>query len=63
MSPEEQGRIMSEESDQMMCLLQELAAIKKADENGETSLASKKRRREISHEIKQLGLQQQETQE
>lgn len=54
---------MSEQSDRMIFLLQELAAIKKADENGETSVVSKKRRKEIRNEIKQLGLQKQETQE
>lgn len=54
---------MSEESDRMMVLLQELEAQKKADENGEKSLITKKRRKEISREMKQLALQKKNAQE
>jgi hypothetical protein len=46
---------MSEESDRMMVLLQELAAQKRENGNGRNSLVSKKRRREISQEMKQLA--------
>jgi hypothetical protein len=48
---------MSEESDRMMVLLQELAALKTADESERNSPAAQKRRREISREMKQLALQ------
>jgi hypothetical protein len=48
---------MSEESDRMMVLLQELEALKKADENGINSLITKKRRKEISREMKELAVQ------
>jgi len=48
---------MSEESDRMMVLLQELEAQKKADENGDKRLITKKRRKEIRREMKQLALQ------
>lgn len=47
---------MSEESDRMMTLLQELAALKKGQ--GETArdpLIVRKRRREISREMKNLA--------
>lgn len=58
-----QEQSMSEQSDRMMVLLQELQATKKADENGEKSPITKKRRREISREMKQLALQKKNTQE
>jgi hypothetical protein len=51
------GEVMSEESDRMMVLLQELAALKMGDDNERNSPAAKKRRREISREMKQLALQ------
>ena len=54
---------MSEESDRMMVLLQELEAQKKANENGEKSPITKKRRKEISREMKQLALQKKNAQE
>jgi hypothetical protein len=57
------GTTMSEESDRMMVLLKELGALKKAEENGEQSLISKKRRKEISREMKQLALQKKNAQE
>lgn len=57
------GAFMSEESDRMMVLLQELEAQKKADENGEKRLITKKRRKEISREMKQLALQKKNAQE
>ena len=44
---------MSEESDRMMVLLQELAALKTV--NPEDRLAARKRRREISKEMKELA--------
>ena len=53
---------MSEESDRMMVLLQELEASKKAAENGEKSLITKKRRGEISREMKQLAVQKKNAQ-
>lgn len=53
---------MSEESDRMMVLLQELEALKKADENDEKSLITKKRRDEISREMKQLAVQKKNAQ-
>jgi hypothetical protein len=56
------GADMSEQSDRMMVLLQELEALKKADENGEKSLITKKRRKEISREMKQLALQKKNAQ-
>jgi hypothetical protein len=45
---------MSEESDRMMVLLQELAALKKAQGKGR-GVISRKRRKEISQEMKQLA--------
>lgn len=54
---------MSEQSDRMMMLLQELEAQKKADENDEKNLITKKRRKEISREMKQLALEKKNAQE
>ena len=48
---------MSEESDRTMVLLKELVVQKKATENGEKNPLSKKRRREISRELKDLASQ------
>jgi len=45
---------MSEESDRMMVLLQELAALKRG-EGPQDKRAARKRRREISKEMKQLA--------
>ncbi|HVN20649.1 MAG TPA: hypothetical protein VMU05_17820 [Dongiaceae bacterium] len=50
-------RRMSEESDRMMVLLQELAALKKSEEDGKNGIISRKRRREITQEMKQLASQ------
>ena len=50
---------MSEESDRMMVLLQELTALKRAGKS-EEQLISKKRRKEITKEMKQLALQKKE---
>ena len=49
---------VSEESDRMMVLLQELSALKKAGagKSGE-GLIPKKRRKEITEEMKQLAVQ------
>jgi hypothetical protein len=55
------GEVMSEESDRMMILLQELAALKTVDDNERNSPAAKRRRREISREMKQLALQKENT--
>ena len=47
---------MSEESDRMMVLLQELAALKEIKRgDSQQDLVSKKRRREIHQEIKHLA--------
>src|SRR5262252_5876634 len=46
---------MSEESDQMMILLQELAALKKEAETAGDTRISKNRRTEIRTQIKQLA--------
>ena len=54
---------MSEEADRMMVLLQELAELKKADESGRSSSSAKKRRSEISREMKLLALEAKRTQE
>ena len=48
---------MSEESDEMMILLQELAALNKDVETSGDTLISKKRRTEIKKEMKQLAAQ------
>ena len=48
---------MSEESDRMVVLLQELAVLKKAVGSGKDKLITKKRRREISDEMKRLASQ------
>lgn len=50
---------VSEESDRMMVLLQELTALKRAGKS-EEQLISKKRRKEITKEMKQLALQKKE---
>jgi hypothetical protein len=49
---------MSEESDRMMVLLQELATLKKEEGSGKEGLITKKRRTEISQEMKQLAAEQ-----
>lgn len=54
---------MSEQSDRMMLLLQELQAQKKADEKGEKNLITKKRRKEISREMKRLALEKKNAQD
>ena len=46
---------MSEESDRMMVLLQELAALKQEEGDGKKSVISKQRRSEIRKEMKQLA--------
>lgn len=52
---------MSEESDRMMGLLEELAVLKKEAERSSTqSLVSKKRRKEIGEEMKRLAAQKEE---
>jgi hypothetical protein len=52
---------MSEESDRMMVLLEELAVLKREGErNSRQSLVSKKRRKEISEEMKRLAAQKEE---
>ena len=50
---------MSEESDRMMVLLEELAVLKKAEgqSSRQSRLVSKKRRKEISEEMKRLAAQ------
>lgn len=50
---------MSEESDRMLSLLQELAAMESVDENTRAANAKafRKRRREIRQEMKQLAAQ------
>jgi hypothetical protein len=49
---------MTEESDRMLTLLQELAALKECDERTPgASGAHKKRRKEIKNEMKQLAAQ------
>jgi len=57
-----EGSVMSEESDRMLTLLLELAAMKDADE--QTQLANAKvfgkRRTEIREEMKQLAAQKKE---
>ena len=54
---------MSEESDRMMVLLQELAALKTVDENERSSPSTKQRRLEISREMKQLASQKEKAQQ
>ena len=52
---------MSEESDRMMALLEELAVLKREGERTSgQSLVSKKRRKEISEEMKLLAAQKKE---
>jgi hypothetical protein len=46
---------MSEESDRMMVLLQELAVLERGDGNGGERHISEKRRKEISQEMKRLA--------
>lgn len=48
---------MSEESDRMIVLLQELAVLRKVCSNGKKSFVTKKRRKQISAETKQLASQ------
>lgn len=45
---------MSEESDRMMDLLQELAAMKKGEVH-QSRITARKRRKEISNEMKELA--------
>jgi hypothetical protein len=52
---------MSEESERMMILLQELAALKEADKQEGNSVDTTKRRTEISREMKQLALQKKDS--
>ncbi len=54
---------MSEESDRMIILLQELVALKKATGKGTNALSNKKRRREISQEMKKLAAEKRSAQE
>lgn len=54
---------MSEESNRMMILLQELAELRKADESERNSISAKRRRREISQEMKLLASQSKKAQE
>ena len=54
---------MSEESDRMMVLLQELAALKKTTGKGMNALSNRKRRREIGQEIKKLAAEKRSAQE
>lgn len=50
--------MMSEESDRMLILMQELAALKESDDQTPArSGAHRKRRREIKNEMKQLAAQ------
>lgn len=52
---------MSEESDRMMVLLEELAVLKReAERSSGQNLVSKKRRREITEEMKRLAVQKEE---
>ena len=53
---------MSQESDRMMVLLQELATLKKTH-RGRDNVTVKKRRREIGKEIKQLAAEKQRANE
>lgn len=53
---------MSEESDRMMVLLEELATLKEAKGQEKTSVADRReRRKEISREMKELARQKQKS--
>ena len=57
------GGPVSEESDRMMVLLQELAALKKDGASPEGGLVTGKRRREITQEMKRLASEKKDAQE
>lgn len=52
---------MSEESDRMMALLEELAVLKNAKTGEISSAAARKRRKEIKREMKDIAAQKENT--